>query len=134
MNCRKLSLTATLLLLITACTNAPADIEVKTNADSDTDADVVRTIEVTGETQCQLRIQKGRKDPEVYAAKTCRLKRSGDFVTSLSLGFDAPCKQYSFNNLIGDKFFFDAKAVTTPNKACAIESFSASHGWALVQK
>jgi Tfp pilus assembly protein PilW len=134
MNCRTLSLYAALLLLVSACSNAPADIEVKTNADSDSDADVVRTIEVTDGTQCQLSIQKGRKDPEVFIAKTCSLKRSGDFVTSLSMGFDAPCKQYSFNNLIGDKFFFDAKAVTSPNAKCAIESFSASHGWALVQK
>ncbi len=134
MNCHKLSLTAVLLLLISACTNVPADIEVKTNADSDPDADVVRTIEVTSDTQCQLRIQKGRKDPELYSAKSCTLKRSGDFVTSISLSFDAPCKQYTFNNLIGDKFFFDAKAISTPNKACTIESFSASYGWSLEQK
>jgi hypothetical protein len=120
------------LLLLNACSNTPADIEVKTDTD-DPDVDVVRSIEVTGGNQCQLRIQKGRKDPELYVAKRCTLTRSGDFVSSVSLAFEAPCTEYRFNNLIGDKFFFDSKAITAPNKACAIESFNDSYGWSLVQ-
>lgn len=121
-------------LLLNACSNAPADIEVKTNTSTDSDADIVRTIEVSNGNQCVLRVQKGRKDPELYSAKSCSLQRSGDFISSLTLRFDAPCGEYRFNNLIGDKYFFDSKAIATPNKACAIESFSASHGWSLEQK
>lgn len=121
------------LLLLNACSNTPADIEVKTDID-DPNVEVVRSIEVTGENQCQLRVQKGRKDPEIYVAKRCTLKRSGDFVSSISLAFEAPCSEYRFNNLISDKFFFDTKSISAPNKACAIETFNDSYGWSLVQK
>ncbi|HWR95127.1 MAG TPA: hypothetical protein VN248_00150 [Arenimonas sp.] len=94
--------------------------------------EVKRAIVVTGSGQCQLKVQKGRDDPELFTPKTCALtKDSADMVTAVTVSFDAPCKQYQFKNLIGELYFLDEKSIGKRNDACPVESFNASYGWSL---
>jgi len=119
-----------LSLALSACSNSPAEKSLAVEAD-DPNVEVVRTIVVTGSGQCQLKVQKGREDPELFTPKSCILAGSGDTVSAVTVNFAAPCKQYQFKNLIGELYFLDEKAIGTRNAACPVETFNASYGWSL---
>jgi hypothetical protein len=119
-------------IVLAACSNSqppakPTAVEV-----DDPAIEVKRAIVVTGSGQCQLKVQKGRDDPELISPKSCELtKGASDIVTTVTVSFDAPCKKYQFKNLIGELYFLDDKALGTRNPACQVESFNASYGWSL---
>ena len=118
-------------ILLAACSNSQPAARPATAAD-DPDVEVMRAIVVTGGGQCQLKVQKGRDDPELFTPKSCALtKDSTDNVTAVMVSFEAPCKQYRFKNLIGELYFLDEKSIGTRNAACRVESFNASYGWSL---
>ncbi len=117
-------------LALSACSNSPAEKSLAVEAD-DPNIEVARTIVVTGNGLCQLKVQKGRDDPELLTPVACTMTGSGDAVTAVTVSFPAPCKQYQFKNLIGDLYFLDEKAIGTRNAACRVESFNASYGWSL---
>jgi hypothetical protein len=119
-------------ILLAACSNSQPAARQATVAADDPDIEVKRTIVVTGDGQCQLKMQKGRDDPELFTPKSCALSKDAtDTVTAVTVSFDAPCKQYQFKNLIGDLYFLDEKAIGARNAACPVESFNASYGWSL---
>jgi hypothetical protein len=115
---------------LSACSNSPAEKSLAVEAD-DPNIEVVRTIVVTGNGLCQLKVQKGRDDPELLTPVTCTMTGSGDAITAVTVSFPAPCKQYQFKNLIGELYFLDEKAIGTRNAACRVEAFNASYGWSL---
>jgi hypothetical protein len=117
-------------LALSACSNSPAEKSLVAEPDVP-DIEVARTIVVTGDGQCQLKVQKGRDDAELFTPKSCILVGSGDAVSAVTLSFAAPCKQYQFKNLIGELYFLDEKAIGTRNAACPVETFNASYGWRL---
>lgn len=122
----------TMGILLAACSNSQPAARPVVAAPDDPNIEVKRTIVVTGNGQCQLKMQKGRDDPELFTPKSCALtKDATDIVTAVTVSFDAPCKQYQFKNLIGDLYFLDEKAIGTRNAACRVESFNASYGWSL---
>ena len=134
----KLMLLSSLILpAITSCTNNQAEIldtTINTTSTAST-ADEVRIILINSDTQCQLRIQKGRDDPELITPKSCSLEISAaGNISAVKVQFDAPCKQYTFNNIIGEMYFIDDKSIATHNKACRVESFNSSYGWAIERK
>ena len=119
-------------ILLAGCSNNQPTAKPETAAADDPAVEVKRAIVVTGNGQCQLKVQKGRDDPELISPKSCELTKGvSDIVTSVTLSFDAPCKKYQFKNLIGELYFLDDKALGTRNPACPVESFNASYGWSL---
>lgn len=118
-------------VVLAACSNSQPAARPAAAAD-DPAVEVKRTIVVTGSGQCQLKVQKGRDDPELFTPKSCALtKDAAGIVTAVTTSFDAPCKQYQFKNLIGELYFLDEKSIGTRNAACPVESFNASYGWSL---
>mgnify|MGYP006342243451 FL=1 len=117
-------------LALSACSNSPAEKSLTAEPDNP-DIEITRTIVMTGVSQVQLKVQKGREDAELFTPKSCILVGSGDAVSAVTVSFAAPCKQYQFKNLIGALYFLDEKAIGTRNAACPVESFNASYGWSL---
>ena len=98
----------------------------------DPNIEVKRTIVMTGANQCQLKIQRGRDEPEQLTPKACDAVTSADgHVSEISVRFDAPCKSYPFKNIMGELYFLDEKSIASRNSACKVESFNASYGWTL---
>lgn len=121
-------------ILLAACSNSQPAARPAEAASEDPNIEVKRAIVVNGNGQCQLKVQKGRSDPELITPKSCALtKDSGNVVTAVTVSFEAPCKQYQFRNLIGELYFLDEKSIGTRNAACPVESFNASYGWSLEQ-
>lgn len=120
-------------LLISACNSGPSEpAQAVLRVESDDPAiETVRTINVIDTNVCQLSVQKGRDDPEIYSPKTCTITRKDGFAVDITVGFDAPCRQYQFKNLIGDKYFLDEKSIGTRVAACAIDTFNTSYAWRL---
>ena len=57
-------------LALSACSNSPAEKPLAAEPDNP-DIEVTRTIVVTGDGQCQLKVQKGREDAELFTPKSC---------------------------------------------------------------
>ena len=120
-------------VLLSACSGSAP--ETKVVVEDDPNIEIKRTIVITGDSQCQLSVQKGRGEPELIAPQSCRLTKSDSGeISAVTTVFAAPCSSYTFNNLIGELFFLDDKALTTRKPACKVESFNASYGWALEQR
>lgn len=129
---RTLLFAAVTTVLLSACSGSAP--ETKVVVEDDPNIEIKRTIVITGDSQCQLRVQKGRDEPELITPQSCRLTKSGSGeISAVTTVFAAPCSSYTFNNLIGELFFLDDKALTTRKPACKVESFNASYGWALKQ-
>ena len=129
---RTLLFAAVTTVLLSACSGSAP--ETKVVVEDDPNIEIKRTIVITGDSQCQLRVQKGRDEPELISPQSCRLTKSGSGeISAVTTVFAAPCSSYTFNNLIGELFFLDDKALTTRKPACKVESFNASYGWALEQ-
>ncbi len=121
-------------LLITACTKAqlPEQTVAFVAPDLEADVDEVRTILIKNDSQCQLSVKRGRNDAELISPKSCSLvKTSTGEITTVKIAFAAPCKEYTLNNLIGELYFLDEKSIASKNKACRIETFKSSYGWAI---
>jgi hypothetical protein len=124
----------TCFIALCACSEQSTDVVAEesqapalTGADDET-----RTITIQSATQCQLVIKQGKKSSDAISPKSCKITRSADgFVTQVTVLFDPPCKQYNFNNVIGDRYFLDEKSIVSKNKACRIETFNATYGWEL---
>ena len=120
--------------LLSACSGSAPEAKVFA-ADASTDdpnVEIKRTIIVTSDTQCQLKVQKGRDDPELISPQSCTLTKSDSGeISAVTTVFASPCRSYVFNNLIGELFFLDDKPLTTRQPACKVESFNASYGWSL---
>lgn len=132
-----LFLCAFIMPAITSCSNNQTEILDTTinTSSSSSSADEIRTILITSDTQCQLRIQKGRDDPELITPKSCSLDVSAaGNISAVKVQFDAPCKQYTFNNIIGEMYFIDDKSIASRNKSCRVESFNSSYGWSIERK
>lgn len=127
----RLMLTASALAaVLTACSGGAP--EAKVVVTDDPNIEIKRTIIVTGENQCQLKVQKGRDQPELISPMSCTLTKSASGeISAVTTVFAPPCGAYAFNNLIGELFFLDDKALTTRKPACKVESFNASYGWSL---
>lgn len=124
----------TCFIALNACSDQSTNVATEENqAPALTGSDdETRTIRIQGTTQCQLVIKQGKKGSETISPKSCKITRSADgFVTQVTVLFDPPCKQYNFNNVIGDRYFLDEKSITSKNKACRIETFNATYGWEL---
>ena len=129
---RTLLFAAVTTVMLSACSGSAP--ETKVVVEDDPNIEIKRTIVITGDSQCQLRVQKGRDEPELITPQSCRLTKSGSGeISAVTTVFAAPCSSYTFNNLIGELFFLDDKALTTRKPACKVESFNASYGWALEQ-
>ena len=128
-----LPLSTVLLCILAACSGGAADAPPAVTVEQDPPgADIARTITVSGTTQCALSVRRGRDEPDIYPAAACELKTdAGGAVIAVTLGFAAPCRRYTFNNLIGERYFLDEKALGQRNPACPIESFNAGYGWTL---
>lgn len=128
-----LPLLALLSSLLAACSGGAVDAPPAVAIEQDPPgAEIVRIITVTGGTQCALSVRKDRDEPVVHSASSCELKTgAGGTVTAVTLAFAPPCRRYTFNNLIGERYFLDEKALGQRNPACPIESFNAAFGWAL---
>ncbi|MEY3359128.1 MAG: hypothetical protein RLZZ537_197 [Pseudomonadota bacterium] len=101
----------------------------------DPNIEVKRTIVMTGANQCQLKIQRGRDEPELLTPKACNPVTAADgHVTEVSIVFDAPCKTYPFKNIIGELYFVDEKSIASRNSPCPVESFNTSYGWTLAKQ
>lgn len=124
---------ATFTAALSGCSNSSPETQASRPPPvDDPTVEVKRTIIMTGASQCQLKIQRGRDEPELLTPKACNPVTAADgHVTEVSLVFDAPCKTYPFKNIIGDLYFVDEKTIAGRNSACAVESFNASYGWAL---
>ncbi len=123
-----------LVNLLSACSGSAPEAKVfaaDASAD-DPNVEIKRTIIVTSDTQCQLKIQKGRDAPELINPQSCNLTKSDSGeISAVTTVFASPCRTYVFNNLIGEMFFLDDKPLTTRQPACKVESFNASYGWSL---
>lgn len=128
------------LILLTACLSAagctksqqPAETIAFVAPDLEADVDEVRTILIKSDTQCQLSVKRGRNDAELISPKSCSLiKTSAGEITAVKISFNPPCKEYTFNNVIGVLYFLDEKSIASKNKACRVESFKSSYGWAI---
>ena len=119
--------------LLTACGGGAVDAPPAVAVEQDPPGvEVVRTIVVGAGTQCALNVRKDRDEPAVFTASSCELKTGpGGAVTAVTLGFAPPCRRYTFNNLIGERYFLDEKALGQRNPSCPIESFNAGYGWVL---
>lgn len=119
--------------MLSGCSNSSPEAQASRPPPvDDPNIEVKRTIVMTGAGQCQLKIQRGRDEPELLIPKACNPVTAADgHVTEVSLVFDAPCKTYPFKNIIGDLYFVDEKTIAGRNSACAVESFNPSYGWAL---
>lgn len=121
---------AALTAVLSACSGSTP--EAKVVVTDDPNIEIKRTIIVTGDNQCQLKVQKGRDQPELISPLSCTLTKSASGeINAVTTAFAPPCSAYVFNNLIGELFFLDDKALTTRNPACEVESFNASYGWSL---
>ncbi len=121
------------LTLASCSKNPPSPAVGATSAEAfEPDVEEIRTIQIQSDSKCQLSIKRGRDEPELISPKSCQFNKStaGD-ITSVTLNFDPPCKQYVLTNLIGELYFLDEKSIAGKNQACRIESFKASYGWAL---
>lgn len=129
----RLTLFPVVVCVLAACSGNAVDApQPATIEQGPPGAEVIRTIVVTGGTQCALNVRKDRDDPEVFTAAFCELKTGpGGAVTAVTLNFAPPCRRYTFNNLIGERYFLDEKALGQRNPACPIESFNAGYGWVL---
>ncbi len=129
----RLTLFPVVVCVLAACSGGAVDAPQPATIEQDPPGvEVVRTIVVTGGTQCALNVRKDRDDAEVFTAASCELKTGpGGAVTAVTLGFAPPCRRYTFNNLIGERYFLDEKALGQRNPACPIESFNAGYGWTL---
>lgn len=119
--------------ILSGCSNSSPEAQAsRPPAVDDPTIEVKRTIIMAGANQCQLKIQRGRDEPELLTPKACNPVTAADgHVTEVSIVFDAPCKTYPFRNIIGDLYFVDEKTIAGRNSACPVESFNASYGWAL---
>jgi hypothetical protein len=131
MHVNRLMLTAAAVTaLLSACSGSAP--ETKLAVTDDPNVEIKRTIIVTGDSQCRLKVQKGRDEPELIVPQSCQLTKSGSGeISAVTTVFASPCGSYTFNNLIGELFFLDDKALTTRKPACKVESFNASYGWSL---
>jgi hypothetical protein len=121
---------AAISALLSACSGSAP--ETKLAVTDDPNVEIKRTIIVTGDSQCRLKVQKGRDEPELIVPQSCQLTKSGSGeISAVTTVFASPCGSYTFNNLIGELFFLDDKALTTRKPACKVESFNASYGWSL---
>ena len=121
---------AALTAVLSACSGSAP--EAKLVISDDPNIEIKRTIMVTGDSQCQLKVQKGRDQPELITPQSCKLTKSASGeISAVTTVFAAPCTTYVFNNLIGELYFLDDKALVTRKPACKVESFNASYGWAL---
>lgn len=121
-------------LFITACTKAqlPEQTVAFVAPDLETDVDEIRTILIKSDTQCQLSVKRGRNDAELISPKSCALvKTATGEISAIKILFSPPCKEYTLNNLIGELYFLDEKSIASKNKACRVESFKSSYGWAI---
>lgn len=97
--------------------------------------DETRIISIQSPTQCNLIIKHGRRVESTITPKSCQLTQSADgFISSVTVIFDAPCKQYVFKNVIGARYFLDEKSIASKNSACVLETFNASYSWNLEDK
>lgn len=125
----------TCFIALSACSEKPAAESAEATESSQAQtltggADETRTISIQSPTQCQLIVKRGRKDSETISPKSCQISKSADgFITKVMVQFDPPCKQYTFNNVIGTRYFLDEKTIAGKNKACQIETFNASYSW-----
>lgn len=128
-----LPLSSVVFCTLAACSGGTVDAPAAVTIEQDEPGvEVVRTILVTGGTQCALSVRRGRDEPVVHSASSCELKTdAGGAVTAVTVAFAPPCRRYTFNNLIGERYFLDEKALGRRNPACPIESFNAGYGWAL---
>jgi hypothetical protein len=131
MHVNRLMLTAAAVTaLLSACSGSAP--ETKLAVTDDPNVEIKRTIIVTGDSQCRLKVQKDRDEPELIVPQSCQLTKSGSGeISAVTTVFASPCGSYTFNNLIGELFFLDDKALTTRKAACKVESFNASYGWSL---
>ena len=115
---------------LAACSSSAP--EAKPVATDDPNVETKRTIVLAGDTRCRLEVQKGRASPEIIEPVSCRISKtaSGE-ISAVTAVFAAPCREYAFNNLIGELYFLDEKNLAGRNAACAVESFNASYGWSL---
>ncbi|MFM6987095.1 MAG: hypothetical protein ACKOXG_00300 [Arenimonas sp.] len=129
----RLTLFPVVVCMLAACSGGAVDAPQPATIEQDPPGvEVARTIVVTGGTQCALNVRKDRDDAEVFTAASCELKTGpGGAVTAVTLDFAPPCRRYTFNNLIGERYFLDEKALGQRNPACPIESFNAGYGWTL---
>ena len=94
--------------------------------------DETRIISIQSPTQCSLIVKHGRKVETTITPKSCQLTKSTDgFITSVTVIFDAPCKQYLFKNVIGDRYFLDEKSIASKNTACVLETFNVGYSWSI---
>jgi hypothetical protein len=126
------------LIILTTCfaiggctkSQLPAETVAFVAPDLEADVDEVRTILIKSDTQCQLSVKRGRNDAELISPKSCALvKTTTGEITAIKILFGSPCKEYTLNNLIGELYFLDEKAIASKNKACRVESFKSSYGW-----
>ena len=122
-----------LAAIAAGCSSSSPEAQASRPAPTDDpNIEVKRTIVMTGTNQCQLKIERGRDEPELLTPKACNPVAAADGqVTEVSIVFDAPCKTYPFKNIIGELYFLDEKSIAGRNSACQVESFNASYGWAL---
>ena len=115
---------------LSACSSSAP--EAKPVAADDPNVETRRTIVLASDTRCRLEVQKGRASPEIIEPVSCRVSKtaSGE-INAVTAVFAAPCREYAFNNLIGELYFLDEKALSGRNAACPVESFNASYGWSL---
>ena len=125
-------LTALMTLIISGCNNSTAEStkDVVRIESDDPAIETVRIVNVLDTNTCQLTVKKGREDPEIFSPKTCTITRKDGFAVEIAVSFDAPCRQYRFKNLIGDKYFLDEKTLGTrvaeadsPQKVTELQSF-----------
>ena len=123
------------IILLAACaekqsteTTAPVlATKILTGADNES-----RIISIQSPTQCSLIVKHGRKVETTITPKSCQLTKSTDgFITSVTVIFDAPCKQYLFKNVIGDRYFLDEKSIASKNTACVLETFNVGYSWSI---
>lgn len=96
--------------------------------------DETRIISIQSETQCSLIVKHGRKIENTITPKSCQLVKSSDgFISSITVFFDAPCKQYLFKNVIGLRYFLDEKTIASKNPACVLETFNTSYSWEILE-
>lgn len=120
-------------MFISGCTNSSPEAQASRPPPvDDPNIEVKRTIVMTASNQCQLKIQRGRDEPELLTPAACEPVTAADgHVTEISIRFNAPCKTYPFRNIIGELYFVDEKSIASRNSACPVESFNTSYGWAL---
>jgi hypothetical protein len=112
----------------------PAETVAFVAPDLEVDVDEIRTILIKSDSQCQLRVKRGKNDPELISPKSCLLvKTTSGEITSVKILFAPPCKEYTLNNLISNLYFLDEKSIASKNKACRVESFKSSYGWTISQ-